>query len=287
MNFSYCVSLIVSLFIATNLFAEDGSVEMEEIVVNAASSIHQRLGQAGSASIISGEEIEEIAATHINEALARVPGVWVSRGSGQEHLTAIRSAVYTGSGACGEFSYLEDGIPIRPAGFCNVNNLFELNTEQAAAIEVWRGPASAVLGGNALHGAINVVTPMPSGLSVSVEGGSYEFYRAHLKGGVDSGDHKLGFSFVGASSGGYRDDTGYGQQKMHLSHFTKVNSWSVSNRLTITNLNQETGGYVKGEGVYGDSVLRRSNPNPEAYRDVWSMRANSVISKIAGRSNPI
>ncbi len=269
----------MSLLIATNVWAEDVSVEMEEIVVSASSSIYQRLGQAGSASIISGEEIEEIAATHINEALARVPGVWVSRGSGQEHLTAIRSAVYTGSGACGEFSYLEDGIPIRPAGFCNVNNLFELNTEQAAAIEIWRGPASAVLGGNALHGAINVVTPMPTGLSVSVEGGPYDFYRAHLTGGTESSDHKLGFSFVGASSGGYRDDTGYGQQKLNLSHATMVNGWSVSSRLTMTNLNQETGGYVKGEAAYEDSVLRRSNPNPEAYRDAWSMRANLEISK--------
>ena len=279
MNCFYRVSLVISLLIATNIWAEDVSVEMEEIVVSASSSIHQRLGQAGSASIISGEEIEEIAATHINEALARVPGVWVSRGSGQEHLTAIRSAVYTGSGACGEFSYLEDGIPIRPAGFCNVNNLFELNTEQAAAIEIWRGPASAVLGGNALHGAINVVTPLSTGLSVSVEGGSYDFYRAHLTGGTESSDHKLGFSFVGASSGGYRDDTGYGQQKLHLSHATMVNGWSVSSRVTMTNLNQETGGYVKGEAAYEDSVLRRSNPNPEAYRDAWSMRANSEISK--------
>ena len=279
MNFSCGVPLVLSLFIVANLYAEDSSLAMEEIVVSAASSIHQRLGQAGSASIISGEEIEAIGATHINEALARVPGVWVSRGSGQEHLSAIRSAVYTGSGACGEFSYLEDGIPIRPAGFCNVNNLFELNTEQAAAIEVWRGPASAVLGGNALHGAINIVTPIPSGLTVSVEGGSYDYYRAHLKGGAESGDHKFGFSFVGTSSDGYRDDTGYGQQKMHFSHSTKKNNWSVSNRLTITNLNQETGAYVKGEGAYEDSVLRRSNPNPEAYRDAWSMRANSEISK--------
>ena len=88
----------------------------------------------------------------------RVPGVWISRGSGQEHLTAIRSSVLTGAGACGEFLLLENGIPIRPAGFCNVNNLFEMNTEQAAAVEVVRGPASALFGGNALHGVINVVS---------------------------------------------------------------------------------------------------------------------------------
>ena len=122
-----------------------------------------------------------IGATHPSEALLRVPGVWVSRGSGQEHLTAIRSAVLTGAGACGEFLFLENGLPVRPAGFCNVNNLFELNTEQAGRIEVWRGPASAVLGGNALHGAINVMNRVPERNRIGIEGGSYDSYR--LSGG--------------------------------------------------------------------------------------------------------
>ncbi|GIS20633.1 MAG: hypothetical protein CM15mP120_25490 [Pseudomonadota bacterium] len=144
---------------------------IEEVVVTAGSSIQERLGAAGSGTVLTAKEIQQIGATHASEALNRVAGVWVNRGSGQEHLTAVRSAVMTGSGACGEFSYLQDGIPIRPHGFCNINNLFELNTEQAAAIEVWRGPASAVLGGNALHGAINVITPIPDQSLIALEAG--------------------------------------------------------------------------------------------------------------------
>ena len=50
-------------------------------------------------------------------------------------LLAIRSPVLTGAGACGAFLLLEDGMPLRPTGFCNVNQLFEANTSQAAAIE--------------------------------------------------------------------------------------------------------------------------------------------------------
>ena len=279
MKISRSLKVFLLFFIWGNIYAEDSGEIVEEIVVRAESSIASRLGEAGSTSIITKEEIEEIGATHANEVLARVPGVWVNRGSGQEHLTAIRSAVYTGSGACGEFSFLEDGIPIRPAGFCNVNNLFELNTEQAEAIEVWRGPASAVLGGNALHGAINVITPVHSGFSVGLEGGPYDYYRTQLKGGKEIGEHAVGFSFVGTSSGGYRDDTGYGQQKFHVSHSTGVAQWNVRTQMTLTNLNQETGGYVRGENSYSDDELRRTNPNPEAYRDAWSMRVNSEISK--------
>ena len=259
---------------------------IEEVVVTAGSSIQERLGAAGSGTVLTAKEIQQVGATHASEALNRVAGVWVNRGSGQEHLTAVRSAVLTGYGACGEFSYLQDGIPIRPHGFCNINNLFELNTEQAAAIEVWRGPASAVLGGNALHGAINVITPIPEQSLIALEAGPYEFGRVAWQGGTDLGGHKVGAAFVGANSGGYRDDSGYGQQKLSLSQMAEVSGWAVRSHLTATLLNQETGGYVRGEEAYKDADLRTSNPNPEAYRDAWSLRANSELSRGAWTIKP-
>ena len=67
-------------FVWGNIYAQDSDEIVEEIVVRAESSIASRLGEAGSASIISKDEIEEIGATHANEVLARVPGVWVNRG---------------------------------------------------------------------------------------------------------------------------------------------------------------------------------------------------------------
>jgi hypothetical protein len=69
----------------------------------------------------------------------------IQRGSGEESLTALRSPVLTGAGACGSVLVLEDGIPIRPVGTCNVNELFEVNLEQAAAIEVLRGTGERAL----------------------------------------------------------------------------------------------------------------------------------------------
>ncbi len=248
---------------------------IEEVVVQGLSSLQQRLGESGSISIIDANTVQAVGATHPSEVLNRVPGVWVNRGSGQEHLTAIRSAVYTGTGACGEFLLLEDGIPLRPQGFCNINNLFELNTEQAQAIEVWRGPASAVLGGNAMHGAINVVSPVPEKTTLGVELGRYDFARFNASGGLSTANHTFGGGFVGTTTNGYRADTGYGQQKAYLAHLTQTNGWAVKNQLTATLLNQETGAYVQGFEAYKDAELRRSNPNPEAYRDAWSLRASS------------
>jgi iron complex outermembrane recepter protein len=248
---------------------------IEEIVVSAQASLSSRLGNLGSVSALSGEEIEAIGATHINEILGRVPGVWVARGSGQEHLTAIRSPVYAGLGACGQFLYLEDGIPIRPAGFCNINNLFEVNSEQSAAIEVWRGPASALLGGNALRGAINFLTPVPARNQISVEGGPYDFYRVAAQALGTVGAHEFGLSANGMQTNGWRDHTAYDQQKASFIHGTAVGRWEVRNTLNLTLLNQETGAFVSGYKAYEDGSLRRSNPSPDSYRDAWSMRAAS------------
>ena len=86
-----------------------------------------------------------VGSTHHSEILNRVPGTLIQRGSGQESLTAIRSPVLTGPGSCGAFLMLENGVPIRPVGFCNVNEMFEVNTEQADAIEVLRGPVELAL----------------------------------------------------------------------------------------------------------------------------------------------
>ncbi|MEM7080255.1 MAG: TonB-dependent receptor, partial [Pseudomonadota bacterium] len=199
---------------------------------------------------------------------------------------AIRSAVFTGSGACGEFSYLEDGIPIRPAGFCNVNNLFEINTEQAAAIEVWRGPASAVLGGNALHGAINVRTAMPQGSSVALEGGPYDYYRVRAATSLGEEGNRLGISFVSTTSDGYREDTGYDTQKFSLRHDGALGDWETTTRFTGALLNQETGGFVRGFEAYDDGDLRDTNPNPEAYRDAYALRLSSEMRRDAWSVTP-
>ena len=108
-----------------------------------------------SSETISSEAISFLNVTHNKELFNYSAGSWISRGSGQESLISLRSPVLTGSGACGSFLILEDGLPIRPAGFCNVNNLFEVSTNLSSKTEILKGPSSSRFGGNALHGAIN------------------------------------------------------------------------------------------------------------------------------------
>ena len=42
--------------------------------------------------------------------------------------------------------------------------------------------------------------------------------------------------------------------------------------MTLTNLNQETAGYITGLNSYKESNLNRKNLNPEAFRDANSQR---------------
>ena len=134
-----------TLALASN--AEPASAPLETVTVSARPALSDAFTEVGALTTLGGELVEGLAPVHGQELFVRVPGAWVSRGSGQEHLMALRSPVLTGPGACGAFLLLEDGIPLRPAGFCNVNNLFEMNLAQAAGVGCCGGraqPSTAV-----------------------------------------------------------------------------------------------------------------------------------------------
>jgi len=233
-----------------------------------------------SISRIDHSEVDRINADHASEVLARVPGVLVHRGSGQEHLTSIRSPVLTGGAGAGSFLFLENGVPLRSAGFANVNGLFEANTELAGAIEVVRGPSGALYGANAIHGVINVLPRETSenftGF-LDVSGDTIE--RIKGKGWVSGRRRNHGFA-VGLSileDPGFRDQSGADQQKLSLRHQFTSARIDVDTFFSATNLNQETAGFVRGDDAYLDPDLRRSNPNPEAFRDARSIRLSSRI----------
>ena len=168
------ITFILSLFSGITF-----SEEIQEIVIleKKLSSLN---GWSNNQSItsISEKELDDLDAQHPKQIFRRSPGLWISRGSGQEHLTAIRSPVLTGPGACGSFLVLEDGLPVRPTGFCNVNGLFETFFEMASGLETITGPASARYGANAMHGVINILSkPITSGGWQSIKHNS----RSELK----------------------------------------------------------------------------------------------------------
>jgi iron complex outermembrane recepter protein len=274
------------------VLAESGAVPVavandmvSEIVVTGQRREQSTLAHSGSIELLDGALIDDVLHQHAHQLLTRVAGAWISRGSGQEHLTAIRSPVLTGAGSCGAFLFLENGVPIRPAGFCNVNQLFEIDTEQAQSIEVIRGPGNALYGSNALHGTVNVLMPMQGNRSAAhgiVEVGANQFLRlqAELPANPQSA-HFAGFSF--SDDGGFRDDSGYRQFKLHVNTTGEFLGGELTSAFSATDLDQETAGFIVGEDAYRDPAVNRSNPNPEAFREASSQRLYGIWSKPVSR----
>jgi len=239
-----------------------------------------------SISVLSSDEIDLVAPRHPNEILNRVPGAWVSAGSGQEHLTAIRSPVLTGAGACAAFMVLEDDVPTRPSGFCNVNQLLEVNLAQSAWIDVLRGPGTVTYGSNALNGAIAVLTPGPASEPYSeffLEAGSDSYYRGGL---ALSGAHAaLQGNFT--DSGSFRDDEGYRHGLLNAQFTHTAGKVSMRTSFAYAQLDQDTAGYIPGKNAYRDEALRTQNLNPEAYRKAWASRLSSRWNWLTGNGNDV
>jgi outer membrane receptor protein involved in Fe transport len=252
-----------------------GTDTLEPIVVTATRAAVDALDYAGSASRLDAAELAALGAVHSSELLNRAPGSFLQRGSGQEVLVAIRSPVLTGAGACGAFLVLEDGVPIRPVGFCNVNELFEVNLEQASAVEILRGPGVGVLGANAVHGVVNVLGPTPASIppiGMSLEGGSDDWRQAALATRIGDGPTRGALVAHYTHDGGFRADSGFDEWKANAVVEHPVANGVLRVRLAATDLDQQTAGFVVGRDAYRDPVLRRSNPNPEAFRQARSAR---------------
>lgn len=248
----------------------------EVIVVSAARTQQARETSAVPVAVIDADAIASTGAQHVAELLNRAPGVYIHRGNGAEHLTAIRSPVLSAGAGAGSFLYLEDGIALRAPAFANINGLFEAVDDLAARIEIIRGPGGAVYGSNALHGLINVITPDPATASrrTDFEVGSYG--RARLAAAA-SGATRLGDGFIGLSvrsEDGWRDDASLLRAGLQsrLDWGRGATGWSL--RASAIHLEQETATFVNGFEAYRDEALSRRNANPEAFRDARAFRAS-------------
>ena len=254
----------------------------DEIIVTAARQDLPTKDYAGSVAVIDNEQLALVAPVHPAELLNETAGVNIHRGSGQEHLTAIRSPVLTGGAGAGSFLYLEDGVPLRAAGFSNINGLFEGALELAGGAEVTKGPGSVLYGSNAVHGLINILSQAPTegrNLSLDIMGSNNGFARikTSFDGSAFSGRYHIAANF--AHDNGFRENSGFDQQKLQIRHDMNVGDWAVKTLATLQNLNQETAGFIKGFDAYKDSDFARANPNPEAFRDGKSARIAVHLNK--------
>ncbi|MHA6289600.1 TonB-dependent receptor [Maricaulis sp. CAU 1757] len=225
-------------------------------------------------SVIDGATIDRVGAQHPSELLNGEAGVFINRGNGAEHLTSIRSPVLTGGDGAGSFLYLEDGVPLRAAGFANVNGLFEDVGDLAGGVEVLRGPGPALYGSNALHGLVNTLTPdpqtAPEMVEVALGSLGRTSGRARLVRRGEATSALLAASF--RHEAGWRDEAGleHGRVLVRADGQAGETRWRLTG--AFVQLHQETAGYVGGDDAYRDREASKRNADPEAFRDAVALR---------------
>lgn len=136
------------------------------VKVEAASRHEQHAWDApSSVTIITAEEIRRHGYRTLEDALAQVPGLWVSndRNYGAVGVRGFsRPSDYNN-----RILLLLDGHPINDGvyGQAQTGTELALNLHILDRIEVVRGPGSALYGDNAMFAVVNLVTRAPSSLS--------------------------------------------------------------------------------------------------------------------------
>jgi len=150
--------------------AAEETPRRDEVVVTATMSEKRVADAPGSVEVITAQEMLDMNALTVAEALESAAGLAVSRESGRVQVPAIR-------GARGKHTLvLLDGRRLAP-GFNDLVDLRQIPTVMVERIEIVRGPASALYGSDALGGVVNIITKrLPAALTGQI-GGQYGLNR--------------------------------------------------------------------------------------------------------------
>ena len=147
-------ALLGATALATPATAQDGFV-LDEIVFSATRLPAPRDSVGASVSVVTREDIEAAGDRQLSSVLARLPGVSVDQ---QGPIGAITSLRMRGA-STGYVAVFVDGIRVDDPTATSVSFDFgALTTADIGRIEVLRGSQSALWGGSAVAGVINITT---------------------------------------------------------------------------------------------------------------------------------
>ncbi len=184
------------------------TVIKEEITVTAKMSPILLKDCSSSVSIINSSDIKAICSSNALNILGNFSGIFVNKtGDFGRSDVDIRGLGQN----CRQIAVLVDGKPEKMGLYgCSVSHSFPL--DNVDHIEVIKGPASVLYGGEALGGVINIITKVPKGKfesDISASYGSYNTQQFNLKHG---GNHKKLTYFLtydNRKSDGHIENTNY------------------------------------------------------------------------------
>ena len=180
---------VLNSFAFLALFSLSAYAEMEMNTVETVTIVGSQEDVAGSATVLSNEDLAKMVDTDIHKILSAVPGVYVRTedGYGLRPNISIRG---TAPDRSGKVTLMEDGVLIAPAPYTSASAYYFPTTGRIHAVEVLKGPAAITQGPSTIGGAINMIsTPIPevNGGFVTQELGSDGLSRTHATYGVNNG----------------------------------------------------------------------------------------------------
>ena len=158
----------------------------EGVVVTATLDVEEAEEVPASVTVIDAEEIEARRATEVAELLRTVPGLSVVRSGSPGKVTSL----FVRGAASTQTLVLWNGLRLNDPMFGGYDWAF-LPTEGVERVEVVRGPFSALYGGDAAGGVVQVLTGRRRGASLRLEGGEDRYRRAALAAGLGAGPAHL------------------------------------------------------------------------------------------------
>jgi vitamin B12 transporter len=198
-----------------------------ELVITA-TRLPTRLDLVTGAHVIDRDELEARQAPFLEDVLATVPGVGITRNGGFGGLAAIRIR-----GASPDKTLvLIDGAPVGNAS--EPNGTFDpssLQTVDIERIEVLNGPQGSLWGSDAIGGVVSITTRQMNGLAASAEGGRYGTARGFVGAGVVEDRYAVSATVAALKTDGFsKADTGtekdpYRTVTANLSGRVTVTDW--------------------------------------------------------------
>ena len=200
LNKFFLPQLLAATLLCGSALAEEVSssgTKIENIVVTGARSPVTQAEIGSSVTVVDREFIENRQSIFVLDVLRDVPGIQVSRsgGNGKQTQLRIRGA------ESNQVLVMIDGIKVVDPAAADEFQWENLTTADVERIEVVRGPQSAIWGGEALAGVINIITVKDkSGMSASgyAEGGSFGTANAgaRIGGGGNTWTGGVGVSYL-------------------------------------------------------------------------------------------
>ena len=158
MKMLWLCSILIGSFSTSYAVVADEADKIDEITVTATRKEAAKRDVASAVTVITGSELRAGFPQVAMESLRAQPGTYFQQTTPGQGIAIIRGL--KGS----QILHLVDGMRLNNAFFRNAPNQYLglVNVLGGSRIEVVRGTAAALYGGDAIGGVVQVITPMPA-----------------------------------------------------------------------------------------------------------------------------